>query len=164
MLPSHRCPAAWESARQPTRRRKMRTRSIAAASASCSSGGTNGGEMSRNTRSATPRSARRPAAAANVATLHALVQPFERDGVRRLQPHRDLERRVRAGSSNRSTRGPTSDGCDSTITRSRPVSARATAPVIRFRHRSGIKEASGVVHLHLSNRFSSRLESPVSPM
>ena len=81
--------------------------------ASCSRGGTNGGEMSRNTRSATPRSRERAGGLREVLEREPLVQPIERVRVRGLQAHRDFElRRRRAGAAmaverreQRSTRG-----------------------------------------------------------
>ena len=57
--------------------------------------GTNGGEMSRKTRSATPRSASAAAAVAKSSEREPLVQPIERVGVRGLQAHRDFEPRRR---------------------------------------------------------------------
>ena len=104
--------------------------------ASCSSAGTKGGEISRKTRSATPRSPSARGGVCKSADREPLVQLLERHRMRRLESHRHLEpqpsgRRRRGGhraptAADRRA-APTSDGCDSTMTCDRPVSAFGTA-------------------------------------
>ena len=93
--PSRHCPDASARARRPQRRRRRRRRSSAAATRPARSTGTNGGEISRNTRRATPRSASASRGLSEVVEREPLVQPIERVRMRGLEPHRDLELRRR---------------------------------------------------------------------
>ena len=77
------CAVAWSRRAPATRLRRRRRRprpANAAATASCSLSGTNGGEMSRNTRSATPRARSASAACAKPSSVNRLFSRSSASG------------------------------------------------------------------------------------
>ena len=150
---SRRCRRGSGRARRPTRRRRTRRRSSAAA-----------------TRPVRPRHERREneqehtqgdavrgegaAAAAKSSSVNRLFRRSSASGMRRLQSHRDFERRRprpssrAAASRSRKRRAIADQRADATprspATRRRRV---ARSPDVGRRHRPGIEEAAGVVQL-----------------
>ena len=100
---------------------------------------------------------------------HPLVKPLERAGVRRLEPHRDFERRRAALMTPQRVEEPASSarrpatGCDSTMMRGKPARLGRDRVVVVLGHRARIEEAAGVVQLHLTDALARLVQASCAP-